>query len=171
MWILLLTTLPTQPNAVRLRIWRALKGLGCVAVRDGAYLLPESEVEKFEALADEVRQHGGTASVLNLLPGMEWLSFPEEVLVFGEMMMSQVDLRIEANNLTTFEDKFRHRPTVSFPRALKQYTSPQVLIEEFEDAVSLESFLCVGLTVHSAARPDAGRPFAGPKVAVPSTTE
>lgn len=71
MWILLLTTLPTQPNAVRLRIWRALKGLGCVAVRDGAYLLPESEVEKFEALADEVRQHGGTASVLNLLPRSE----------------------------------------------------------------------------------------------------
>lgn len=81
------------------------------------------------------------ASVLNLFPGMEWLSFPEEVQVFGEMMMSQVDLRIEANNLTTFEDKFRHRPTVSFPRALKQYTSPQVLIEEFEDAVPLESFL------------------------------
>jgi hypothetical protein len=71
MWILLLTTLPTQPNAVRLRIWRAVKGLGCVAVRDGAYLLPESEVQKFEALADEVRQHGGTASVLNLTPRNE----------------------------------------------------------------------------------------------------
>jgi len=39
------------------------------------------------------------AKVLNSLPGMEWLSFPEEVEVFGEMMMSQVDLRIEANNL------------------------------------------------------------------------
>lgn len=84
------------------------------------------------------------ASVLNLLPGMEWLSFPEEVQVFGQMMMSQVDLRIEANNLVTFEDKFRHRPTVSFPRALKSYTSPQVLTEEFEDAVPLESFLSEG---------------------------
>lgn len=39
------------------------------------------------------------AKALNALPGMEWLSFPEEVQVFGEMMMSQVDLRIEANNL------------------------------------------------------------------------
>lgn len=43
------------------------------------------------------------AKVLNSLPGMEWLSFPEEVEVFGEMMMSQVDLRIEANNLGAFE--------------------------------------------------------------------
>lgn len=81
------------------------------------------------------------AKVLNALPGMEWLSFPEEVEVFGEMMMSQVDLRIEANNLVEFEQKFMHRPTVSFPRAMKQYTSPKALIEEFEDAVPLELFL------------------------------
>ncbi|GAA5900292.1 hypothetical protein JCM5296_003031 [Sporobolomyces johnsonii] len=84
------------------------------------------------------------AKALNALPGMEWLSFPEEVQVFGEMMMSQVDLRIEANNLVEFEQKFMHRPTVSFPRALKQYTSKQVLIEEFEDAVPLELFLSMG---------------------------
>ncbi|KDE09138.1 ABC1-C atypical protein kinase [Microbotryum lychnidis-dioicae p1A1 Lamole] len=81
------------------------------------------------------------ARVLNVLPGMEWLSFPEEVQVFGQMMMSQIDLRIEANNLQTFENNFRHRPTVSFPRALKKYTSKRVLFEEFEDAVPLEAFL------------------------------
>ncbi|GAA6008953.1 hypothetical protein JCM11491_003845 [Sporobolomyces phaffii] len=81
------------------------------------------------------------AKILNALPGMEWLSFPEEVEVFGEMMMSQVDLRIEANNLVEFEQKFMHRPTVSFPRAMKKYTSPKALIEEFEDAVPLELFL------------------------------
>ncbi|GAA5929786.1 hypothetical protein JCM10213_002784 [Rhodosporidiobolus nylandii] len=86
----------------------------------------------------------GFAKALNALPGMEWLSFPEEVQVFGEMMLSQVDLRIEANNLVTFEKKFMHRPTVSFPRALKRYTSPHVLIEEFEDAVPLEAFLSNG---------------------------
>ena len=84
------------------------------------------------------------AVVLNAFPGMEWLSFPEEVEVFGEMMLSQVDLRIEANNLSTFETNFRHRPTVSFPRPLKQYTSSQVLIEEYEDAVPLEAFLNEG---------------------------
>ena len=35
----MLVKLPTRPNAVRLRTWRALKALGCAALRDGAYLL------------------------------------------------------------------------------------------------------------------------------------
>ena len=77
MWALLLVTLPTQPNAVRLRIWRALKALGCAALRDGAYLLPASHVAALDAVAAEVRSHGGTASVLCLTPrdaaqGAEW---------------------------------------------------------------------------------------------------
>ncbi len=79
MWSLLLVTLPSQPNAVRLRIWRALKALGCAALRDGAYLLPASQVAALDALAAEVRSHGGTASVLCLAPrdeaqSAEWLA-------------------------------------------------------------------------------------------------
>ncbi|HUG21760.1 chromate resistance protein ChrB domain-containing protein [Piscinibacter sp.] len=68
MWSILIVTLPTQPNAVRLRIWRALKSLGCVALRDGAYLLPEENAALLEPLAAEVREHGGTASVMRLSP-------------------------------------------------------------------------------------------------------
>ena len=71
MWSLLLVTLPTQPNAVRLRIWRALKALGCAALRDGAYVLPAHETAALEALAVEVRDNGGQASVLSLLPRNE----------------------------------------------------------------------------------------------------
>lgn len=66
MWALLLVTLPTQPNAVRLRIWRSLKGLGCAALRDGAYALPSEHVATLDAIAVEVREHGGSASVLAL---------------------------------------------------------------------------------------------------------
>ena len=68
MWSLLLVTLPTQPNAVRLRIWRALKAQGCAALRDGAYVLPAHEAPALEALAVEVRDNGGQASVLSLFP-------------------------------------------------------------------------------------------------------
>jgi hypothetical protein len=71
MWTLLIVTLPTQPNAVRLRIWRALKALGCVALRDGAYLLPDSQAAALETLAAEVQEHGGTAAVLALSPRSE----------------------------------------------------------------------------------------------------
>ena len=39
-WLLLVISLPTSSATGRMRIWRALKSLGCVALRDGAYLLP-----------------------------------------------------------------------------------------------------------------------------------
>jgi hypothetical protein len=68
MWTILLVTLPTQPNAVRLRIWRALKALGCAALRDGAYLLPAAQGGLFAPLAAEARAHGGTAQLFELRP-------------------------------------------------------------------------------------------------------
>lgn len=68
MWSLLIVTLPTQPNAVRVRIWRALKALGCAALRDGAYLLPSADGALFTPLVAEVQAHGGTALVLALSP-------------------------------------------------------------------------------------------------------
>ncbi len=68
MFAILIVTLPTQPSAVRLRIWRALKALGCAALRDGAYVLPLEHACELEALAAQVQEHGGTASVLQLSP-------------------------------------------------------------------------------------------------------
>jgi hypothetical protein len=68
MWSLLIITLPTQPNAVRVRTWRALKALGCAALRDGAYLLPVAKADLFTPLVAEVQAHGGTALVLALSP-------------------------------------------------------------------------------------------------------
>jgi hypothetical protein len=68
MWSVLFLTLPTQPTAVRLRVWRALKALGCPLLRDGAYLLPQEQQESFQPLVDEVRQHGGAAQVMWLTP-------------------------------------------------------------------------------------------------------
>jgi hypothetical protein len=65
---ILFLTLPTQPNAVRLRVWRALKALGCGSIRDGTYLLPQQQANLFEPLAEEVRAHGGEASVMQLAP-------------------------------------------------------------------------------------------------------
>lgn len=71
MWSVLFLTLPTQPNAVRLRIWRALKTLGCASLRDGVHLLPEARADLFDPLVTEVRSHGGQASVFMLSAGDE----------------------------------------------------------------------------------------------------
>jgi hypothetical protein len=65
-WSILFLTLPTQPNAVRLRVWRALKALGCASIRDGTYLLPQEHGGMFDPLVGEVRANGGQASVMQL---------------------------------------------------------------------------------------------------------
>ncbi|KAL7420157.1 hypothetical protein Q5752_005123 [Cryptotrichosporon argae] len=88
------------------------------------------------------------ANMLNALPGMQWLSLPEEVAVFGEMMNSQLDLRVEAANLNRFAANFAHRGrSVTFPRPIKLAASEdarEVLVEEFEDALPLKHFLRQG---------------------------
>jgi hypothetical protein len=71
MFAILILTLPTQPNAVRVRVWRALKSMGCGALRDGAYLLPAEHAHHFDPIAEEAREHGGTAMVLSLSPQSE----------------------------------------------------------------------------------------------------
>jgi aarF domain-containing kinase len=81
------------------------------------------------------------AAIINVIPTMEWLSFPDEVEQFGEMMRLQLDLRIEAANLTLFRQHFKSRPTAWFPYPYSQYTTREVLIEEFAQGIPLEAFL------------------------------
>lgn len=81
------------------------------------------------------------ASMINAIPTMEWLSLPDEVSQFGEMMRLQLDLRIEAANLTIFRKHFKSRTTAWFPYPYTQYTTRQVLIEEYAHGVPLEAFL------------------------------
>lgn len=62
-WQLLIVSLPSNSTTLRVRIWRALKALGCAPLRDGAYLLPWSPAleEQLRGLADEVTREKGTA--------------------------------------------------------------------------------------------------------------
>ncbi len=40
-WLILTATLPTNPSALRVRVWRALKATGAGTLREGVYVLPE----------------------------------------------------------------------------------------------------------------------------------
>ena len=81
------------------------------------------------------------AVTINALPTMEWLSFPDEVKQFGEMMRLQLDLRIEAANLSMFRKTFKDRRTAWFPFPYTDYTTRKVLVEEFAQGIPLEHFL------------------------------
>lgn len=67
-WLSLITTLPTENATVRQRIWRALKTSGAAVLRDGVYLMPETQAcrSTLDGLAQEVRESSGTAMVLRL---------------------------------------------------------------------------------------------------------
>jgi hypothetical protein len=67
-WLALVSTLPARNTAARMRVWRAIKTLGCATLRDGVYLLPLTEPtdKALRTLADEVRGASGSAEVLRI---------------------------------------------------------------------------------------------------------
>jgi hypothetical protein len=69
-WLLLIVSLPTQGATARMRIWRALKAMGCAALRDGAYLLPGNAMHRdaLQELADECVREGGSAWLMAIAP-------------------------------------------------------------------------------------------------------
>ena len=89
----------------------------------------------------DLRIMGFFASALNAIPTIEWLSLPDEVEQFGEMMRLQLDLRIEAANLTLFRKNFKDRTTAWFPYPYTDFTTRQVLVEEFAQGIPLADFL------------------------------
>jgi hypothetical protein len=70
-WLLLIVSLPTARATARMRIWRAIKAIGCAALRDGVYLLPAraEHAAQLNELADETLQENGQAWVLRVQAG------------------------------------------------------------------------------------------------------
>lgn len=67
-WLVLIITLPTHNATGRMRVWRALKAVGCGVLRDGVYLLPNRPGyrQALRVQAEEVVAGGGSAHVLVL---------------------------------------------------------------------------------------------------------
>ncbi|KAI5866049.1 ABC1 family protein [Durotheca rogersii] len=89
----------------------------------------------------DLRIMGFFASLLNAIPTIEWLSLPDEVAQFGEMMKLQLDLRIEAANLAKFRSNFKDRTAAWFPFPYLEFTTREVLIEEYAQGIPLSDFL------------------------------
>ena len=62
-WLLLVISLPTASATARMRVWRGLKAIGCMALRDGAYLMPAGaeREQALRELGDECTREGGVA--------------------------------------------------------------------------------------------------------------
>lgn len=65
-WIMLVYKLPkSNTTAKKVSIWRKLKKLGVYPLQDSVCILPYSErtLEKFEWLAEEIKEMGGNATL------------------------------------------------------------------------------------------------------------
>lgn len=71
-FLALFITLPTKQSASRMRVWRALRAAGCATLRDGVYLLPESDSHAaiLTQIGDDVKSADGTAELF-LLAGRD----------------------------------------------------------------------------------------------------
>ena len=65
-WLMLVNSVSGENKTARMRIWRRLKASGAGALRDGVYLLPNSDDARavFEEQSEEVSGAGGTAHIL-----------------------------------------------------------------------------------------------------------
>src|SRR5215217_164540 len=70
-WVLLVYRLPREPSRHRVAVWRKLRDLGALYLKDGVAALPEDAVtrEQLEWLQLRVREAGGEAILWEGRPG------------------------------------------------------------------------------------------------------
>ena len=98
-WLLLITNLPGRNPTLRMRLWRALKAGGAGSLRDGVYVLPDSDAARkaFEEHAQEIKEGGGVAYVLALEA-----SSPEQDVAFRALFDRTADYAELAAQLSGF---------------------------------------------------------------------
>ncbi len=62
-WLIISYRIQTEPSALRVATWRALKQLGAVKLGDGAYFLPNTDecAQALRELRERIRTSGGSA--------------------------------------------------------------------------------------------------------------
>lgn len=62
-WLLLTYTLPAEPSALRVKVWRKLKRIGALLLQDTLWVLPARPTtrEQYQWLAAEIAELGGQA--------------------------------------------------------------------------------------------------------------
>lgn len=130
-WLALITSLPTSNATARMRIWRALKALGCAVLRDGVYLLPEhlSARPALQAQAAKTLAAGGTAQVVGISA-----SDPQQAAAFRALFDRTAEYTELKNALDAFIRTLVTLDAVAAKRTLSR------LRRDFEAVVAIDYF-------------------------------
>lgn len=114
-WSLLVYTVPTEPSRKRATIWRALKRLGAIYLRDGVAVLPQrpAPLDHLRAVAAQVEEFGGQATLIENAQ----LPDPRAAAVIAE---SQAARTAEYDAIATEAERFlRHLQREAEHRCLR----------------------------------------------------
>lgn len=113
-WLLLISNLPGHNPSLRMRTWRALKAAGAGLLRDGAYLLPNTERarELFEVQASDIKQAGGAAHLVSFeaeseAQAQELTSLFDRTSDYGGLIARLNTFKTELKKLTEPESRQR----------------------------------------------------------------
>jgi len=93
------------------------------------------------------------ANFMDRFPSLEILSLGETCRQFADIMNKQLDLRVEANNLIKFTQKFASDKWAAFPAPIETLISHNVMVETLMEGKPINYFMDlkseVGDSVHS----------------------
>jgi len=93
------------------------------------------------------------ANLMDKFPSLEILSLGETCRQFADIMNKQLDLRVEANNLIKFTQKFANDKWAAFPAPIETLISHNVMVETLMEGKPINYFMDlkseVGDSVHS----------------------
>ncbi|OQV19469.1 putative aarF domain-containing protein kinase 2 [Hypsibius exemplaris] len=81
----------------------------------------------------------GAAALEVIFRDLRWLRLRDSVLEFSLLMNRQLDLRVEAQNLTRFRRNFRNFPSVRFPTPYQPFVRQRVMLESWEEGIPVGS--------------------------------
>lgn len=115
-WLVFVVSIPTANTTLRMRIWRALKGLGCAVLRDGVYLLPAGRGlrQSLRVHAEEIKNGGGSVYLLNVST-----SSTEEKHQFQNLFDHSNGYREQADKISAFRDVYPALEATAARRQLK----------------------------------------------------
>ncbi|GAO37661.1 ChrB [Sulfuricella sp. T08] len=145
-WLALVVSLPTVNATLRMRVWRAMKGLGCAVLRDGVYLLPAGRGlrQALRMHAEDIKQGGGSAYLLNVTHPST-----EEKIDFQGLFDRSEDYFKLMGRITEFKTAIGSIDAAAGRRQLK------ALWRDFEALVALDYFSSHGKVEADALLTDA----------------
>lgn len=131
---LLISSLPTQSTATRMRVWRSIKNCGAATLRDGVYLLPSTHADKFDDISQYHQNEEGKVYIFNCncpenIDLVKLFDRNEEYLVF----LKQLKMLENELDVTKKNEHLKHI------RKLKKSLNQLIQIDYFPQPIQQQS--------------------------------